>query len=67
MTEIQIAPMDVNCPVCDARAGQSCQTADGFVVPAHASRQVAAVTALATGEYVRPRPLPTAEAREARP
>ena len=59
MTEIQIAPMDVNCPVCAARAGQSCQEVDGFVEPAHASRQVAAITALATGEYTRV--LPPAE------
>lgn len=54
MTEINIAPMDVNCPVCAARAGQSCQVSSGFVEPAHASRQVAAITALATGEYVPP-------------
>lgn len=50
MTEIQIKPIDVNCPICLARKGQSCQVRDGFVEPAHISRQIAAVAALATGE-----------------
>lgn len=61
MTSIQITPMDVNCPVCAARAGQSCQAVDGFVSPAHASRQIAAVAALATGEHAPTRDIPPAE------
>lgn len=52
MTDIQITPLDVNCPVCAARVGQSCQERDGFVSPAHASRQIAAVAALVIGEHV---------------
>lgn len=47
MQNIPIAPIDVNCPVCEARRGQSCSVRNGFVEPAHRSRQIAAVAALA--------------------